>query len=425
MNYIKRLLPILTVTIFLSYPLIAQIPAPAQQQPVAITGGTIYTITGEIIENGTIIFENGVITAVGTDIDIPEDARQYDAGGKYIYPGLIHSHTNMGLTEIGAVDVTSDFNEYGTINPNVRAEKAFHPESEHMPVARSHGIAVTLSSPGGGTISGLSAAMIMDGWTWEGMTLRAPIGLMINWPVITDNGNNARNQLNDIKDAFHKARAYYTARTASNNHRTDMRWEAMIPVLQREIPVVVQANTAQQIEDAITWAESENVRLVIIGGRDAQYTADQLKEKDIPVIITPVLTGPSRPWQGYDDSYTHASKLYEAGIQFAISGEYGSANAMRLRHHAATAAGFGLPAEEALKAITLFPAKIFGLSDRIGSLETGKDATLIITDGDILDLRTSVEQMFIQGRQIDMDDKQKNLFERYREKYNQLSGERG
>jgi len=412
-----------TGIVFLCFSLNAQIPAPPQQQTVAITGAKIHTITGDVINNGVILFEDGVITAVGTDIEIPEDADHYDGSGKHIYPGLIHAYTNMGLTEIGAVDVTSDFNEHGTINPNVRAEKAFHPESEHIPVARSHGIAVALSSPGGGTISGLSAAMMMDGWTWEGMTLRAPIGLMINWPVITDNDNNARKQLREIKDALEKARAYLKARTASNDHRTDMRWEAMIPVLRQEIPVVVQANTAQQIEDAITWGESENVRLVILGGRDAQFAADQLRVKEIPVIITPVLSSPSRPWQGYDEIYTHASKLYEAGIQFAITGEYGSANAMRLRHHAATAAGYGLPAAEALKAITLYPAEIFGLSDRIGSLEEGKDATLIITDGELLDIRTTVEQMFIQGRKIDMADKQKNLFERYREKYRQLSDE--
>ncbi len=423
MNYIKRLMSMFTGIVFLCFSLNAQIPAPPQQQTVAITGAKIHTITGDVINNGVILFEDGVITAVGTDIEIPEDADHYDGSGKHIYPGLIHAYTNMGLTEIGAVDVTSDFNEHGTINPNVRAEKAFHPESEHIPVARSHGIAVALSSPGGGTISGLSAAMMMDGWTWEGMTLRAPIGLMINWPVITDNDNNARKQLREIKDALEKARAYLKARTASNDHRTDMRWEAMIPVLRQEIPVVVQANTAQQIEDAITWGESENVRLVILGGRDAQFAADQLRVKEIPVIITPVLSSPSRPWQGYDEIYTHASKLYEAGIQFAITGEYGSANAMRLRHHAATAAGYGLPAAEALKAITLYPAEIFGLSDRIGSLEEGKDATLIITDGELLDIRTTVEQMFIQGRKIDMADKQKNLFERYREKYRQLSDE--
>lgn len=401
----------------------AQIPAPEQRQPVAITGGTIHTITGDIIENGSIVFANGKITAVGTDIEIPDDATIYDATGKHVYPGLIHSYTNMGLTEIGAVGVTSDFNEHGTINPNVRAEKAFHPESEHIPVGRSHGVAITISSPGGSRISGLSAAMMMDGWTWEEMTLHAPTGLMVDWPVITGDDNDGRKQLQEIKEAFEKARAYKKARAVSNDHRTDMRWEAMIPVLQGDIPVVVSANTVQQIQDAVTWAESETVDLIILGGRDAHYVADQLLEKDIPVIIAGVLTSPSRPWQGYDEVYAQASKLYEAGIRFAISGEYGSANAMRLRHHAATAAGHGLPVSEALKAITLYPAQLFDLSDRIGSLEEGKDATLMITDGELFDLRTSVEQMFIEGRTIDMADKQKNLFERYREKYRQRSAE--
>ncbi len=423
MNIIKKSLTVVGVVLIVCFSLQAQIPAPPQQQSVAITGATIYTVSDGVISDGTILFDDGKITAIGTGLEIPENAERYDATGKYVYPGLIYAYTNMGLTEIGAVDVTSDFNEFGQINPNVRAEKAFHPESEHIPVARSHGVAVSLSSPSGSTISGLSAAMLMDGWTWEGMTLRAPIGLMINWPMITGTDNNARNQLEEFKQAFDNARAYKKARSVSEEHRIDMRWEAMIPVLQREIPVVVQANNARQIREAITWAESENLRLVIVGGRDANYVSDQLIAKDVPVIVTPVITSPGRPWQGYDEVYSHAAGLHKAGIRFAVSGEYGSANAMRLRHHAATAAGFGLPEDEALKAITLYPAEIFGLSDRIGSLEIGKDATLIVTDGDILDLRASVEQMFILGRKIDMADKQKNLFERYREKYRQLSDE--
>jgi imidazolonepropionase-like amidohydrolase len=421
MNYGKYLSAVCFIFILFIYTVYAQIPAPAQHQPVAISGATIYTMTGQIIREGTIVFKDGRITMVGTDVEIPGDAVRYDARGKHVYPGLIDAYTNMGLTEIGAVDVTSDFNEHGTVNPNVRAEKAFHPESEHIPVARSHGIAVTFSSPSGGTISGLSAAMMMDGWTWEGMTLHAPLGLMIQWPVMSGSNNGGREQLEEIEDAFRKARAYYKARVESDNHPTDMRWEAMIPVLNREIPVVVQANDARQIQDAITWSESEDVRLIILGGRDAHYVAHHLVAKKIPVIITSVLSSPDRPWQGYDDVYSSAARLYDAGIPFAIAGEYGSANAMRLRHHAATAAGFGLPAEEAIKSITLHPAEIFGLADRIGTLETGKDATLIITDGDLLDLRTSVEQMFIRGRTIDMTDKQKNLFERYREKYLQMS----
>jgi imidazolonepropionase-like amidohydrolase len=421
MNFTKQARAIFIIMVLFCSTVSAQIPAPDQREPIAISGATIYTVSGDVIENGILIFEEGKITALGRDIKIPEGAEVYDASGKYVYPAFIHAYTNMGLTEIGAVDVTSDFNEYGQINPNVRAEKAFHPESEHMPVARSHGIAVTITSPSGSTISGLSAAMLMDGWTWEGMTLRAPIGLLINWPFITEDDTNARDQLKAIKETFRKARAYKNARAASPGQRIDTRWEAMIPVLEREIPVVVQANNESEIQDAITWAESENVRIIILGGRDARYTAHQLVAKDIPVVITSVLNSPGRPWQGYDEIYAHAAGLHSSGVQFAIAGEYGSANAMRLRHHAATAAGFGLPAEEAVKAITLYPAKIFGLSDRIGSLEVGKDATLILTDGDVLDLRSNIEHMFIQGRKIDMHDKQKNLFERYREKYRQLS----
>ncbi len=423
MNFIKPIL-ILTTCLFLFTVIMqAQIPAPAQKQPIAVTGATIYTLSGEVIEDGTIIFEDGTITAIGAGIDIPAEVERYDATDKIIYPGLILAHTNMGLTEIGAVDVTSDFNEYGEINPNVRAEKAFHPESEHIPVGRSHGVAITITSPGGSLISGLSAAMLMDGWTWEGMTLHAPTGLMINWPTIDENNDAGRKQLKMIQDAFDNARAYHVARSASDGHRTDMRWEAMLPVLEREIPVVVQANDVRSIRDAITWAESEDIRIIILGGRDAHLMTDQLATKEIPVILTSVLASPGRPWQGYDEVYAQAGTLYNAGIRVVIAGGYGSANAMQLRHQAATAAGFGFPKEEALKAITIYPAELFGLDNRVGTLEEGKDATFIITDGDVFDLRSSVEQMFIQGRKIDMADKQKNLFERYKEKYRQLSTE--
>ena len=421
MNFIRSFSLVIIISLFCNALLYAQIPAPAQPHPVAITGATIHTVTGEIIQEGTIVFENGTITALGTNVDIPDNAEHYDAEGKYVYPGLILSYTNMGLTEIGAVGVTSDFNEYGDINPNVRAEKAFHPESEHIPVGRSHGVAITITSPGGSRISGLSAAMMMDGWTWEGMTLHAPTGLMIDWPTIDNNDDEGRKQIQLIKDAFDDARAYHRARAVSDDHRTDMRWEAMLPVLEKEIPVVVQANDVRSIQDAITWSESEDIRLIILGGRDAHLMIDQLTAKEIPVIITPVLASPARPWQGYDEIYAHAARLHNAGIQIAIAGGYGSANAMRLRHHAATAAGFGLPRDEAIKSITLYPAERCGLSDRVGSLEEGKDATLIITDEELLDLRSNVEQMFIQGRKIDMADKQKNLFERYKEKYRQLS----
>jgi len=422
MIYINHIVAFLSLVFYLTGSISAQIPAPKQTDPIAITGGTFFTVSGDVIEDGIIVFEDGTITAIGSDVAIPDGAQIFDASGKHIYPGLIDAYSNMGLTEIGAVNVTSDFNEYGDVTPNVRAERAFHPESEHIPVARSHGIAVAISSPGGNRISGLSAAMMMDGWTWEGMTLRPKTGLMIDWPSMSDN-DNAQKELQLIKDTFAKARAYHTARSVSDQYRTDMRWEAMIPVLQKEVPVVVSADDSRQIQSAITWAESEDVRLIILGGRDAHFVTDQLVAKAIPVLLTSVLASPGRQWQSYDEVYSHAGQLQAAGIRIAIAGGYGSANAMRLRHHAATASGFGLSKNEAIKAMTIYPAEFFGLDDKIGSLEEGKDATLMITDGDILDLRTSVEQLFIQGRKIDMADKQKNLFERYQEKYRQLSNE--
>jgi imidazolonepropionase-like amidohydrolase len=420
MKYSKHVSFVSLLTLIISQFAVTQIPVTEQGHPIAITGATVITGTGDTLYNGTILFEEGKITALGTDLALPETTERYDASGMYVYPGLIHAFNNMGLTEIGAVPVTSDFSEHGAVNPNVRAEVAFHPESTHIPVARSHGIIVSVSSPSGGIISGTSAAMYMDGWTWESMVLHAPVGLVVTWPIILDEENGARRQLSELRDAFDRARAYKVARDAGRGHPLDMRWEAMLPVLDGTVPVIVHADDTRQIQDAVAWAEAEDLRLVLLGGRDAHYVTDLLLEKGIPVIVRPVLTGPTRLWQPFDEVYSLPSKLYRAGVTFAITGTYGSANAMQLRHHASTAAAFGLPEEEALRAITLYPAQILGFADRVGSLEVGKDASLLVADGNILDLRTSVEQVFIEGRKADMNDMQKRLFERYREKYRQL-----
>lgn len=401
--------------------ILTQVPAPLQSGTIALTGGTVFTVSGETIENGVVVFENGIITEVGVDVRIPENAKIVDVSGKYIYPSMIHARSSAGLSEIGRVTETVDLNEHGNINPNVRAQVAFNAESEHIPLARTHGIAVTVATPTGGIISGLSAAMLTDGWNWEEMTLKAPAALIVNWPRMSD--NEARNTaLQEISDAFKEARRYKKAKEASGkqgvpHHNTDVRWEAMIPVLERKIPVHVNANELTQIQSAIIWAEKEDVKLVIVGGRDAGYVIPQLKEKNIPVIVTPVIDGPSRQWEEYDRSYRLPSMLYEAGIEYCIAGDFGAANAIRLAHHSSSAVAFGLPREEAIKTLTLYPAKILGLDDRMGSIVKGKDASLIIADGDLLELSTRIEQVYIQGREVHMDDKHRRLFEKYQERY--------
>jgi imidazolonepropionase-like amidohydrolase len=401
----------------------AQIPGPRQNSPVVLKGGTVVTVSGETLQGGVVVFDKGIITSVNAGEEFPQGAQIIDVSGKFVYPAMIHSRSSLGLSEIGRVIETVDLQEHGRINPNVRAQVAFNAESEHIPLARTHGIAVIVATPTGGLISGLSAAMLTDGWNWEEMTLHAPSALVINWPDMS-NAKIRDAALRELDDAFLSARRYMKARHAAGkqgipHHRTDVRWEAMIPVLEGKVPVHVNANELTQIQSAINWAEKEDVVMVLVGGRDAGYVLPQLKEKNIRVIITSVIGGPARQWEEYDRSYRLPVMLYEAGIEYCIAGDFSAANAIRLAHHSSSAVAFGLPQEEAVKALTLYPARILGIDDRMGSIEAGKDASLIIADGNLLELSTRIEQVYIQGRKVDMYDKHRRLYERYQQRYNQ------
>lgn len=406
----------------------AQIPAAPQDEPVALTGGTIHTVTDGVIENGTIVFEDGVITDIGTGVNVPAGAREVDVSGRHIYPGLVDPYNQMGLYEIGAVGVTVDINESDDINPNVRPQVAFNPESRHIGVTRSNGVLVSVSSPGGGLISGQSSAMMLDGWTWEDMVLKEGTGLLISWPSFGggwgQSDDDYEDELRQLRNVFDEARAYKRAQQAAEasqagRHDKDSRWESMIPVLEGERPVVVGANDLRQIQDAITFAQEEEVELIILGGDDAPKVADRLVRHDIPVIVTSVLSSPGRSWEPYDGDYSLPAQLQEAGVEFAIGGTSSAPYGNRHPYEAGAAAAFGLTADEALRAVTLKPAEILGFDDRVGSLETGKDATLLITTGNPLEYSTRIDQAYIEGREIDMMDAHREFYEKYREKVRQ------
>ena len=408
---------------------------PPQSEPVALRGATIHTVTSGVIENGTILLENGLITAIGADVDIPAGTRVVDATGKHIYPGLIDAYSTVGIAEIGAVGVSNDVNELGDFNPNVRADVAVNAESRHIGTTRSAGVLTTLTTPGGGLVSGMSSALALEGWSWEEMSIQSAAALNVNWP----NPNPRRfrgfggfrfgqqgadrpsyeEQVQQLKDFFAEARAYRDAVAAGEEVRSDSRYAAMIPVIDGVVPVVVAADGAAQINDAITWAQEEDLRIVIRGGQDAIHVADRLVAEDIPVILTSTMAAPGRQYEGYDGAYTMPARLHEAGVRFAISGGSGSLYSNRLPFEAGVAVAFGLPEEEALKAVTINPAEFLGLDDRVGSLEPGKQATFLITTGTPLDMTTDIEQAYIQGRELDMNDIQKHFFEKYMEKVRQ------
>jgi len=423
---------LLTLTVFAN----EQIPAPPQKNPIILKNGFIHTISNGVIE-GSILFNKGKIIRIAKYITPPKDCEVIDLNGKHVYPGMIAAVSGLGLVEINAVAVTNDHSERGDFNPNVRTNVAFNPDSEIIPTTRSNGILIANVIPASGLVSGQSSVMMLDGWTWENATLSSPSGLHINWPNMnsrsrTENDKKrlkaAKQQLDDLEKMIKDARAYARlrqtkSRSAENYHNEDLRWESMIPYVEKKLPIFVHANEIRQIEASISWANRYNLKIVIVGGKDAWRTTDLLVKNKIPVIYEGVTSLPFRRFEDYDQAYKTPSILYEKGVQFCISdyGYAGRAEQIRnLPYQASMAASYGLPKEAAFRAVTLSVAEILGIDKEVGSLEEGKDATLFISDEDPLEIRTNIIQAFIQGKKIDMGDRHKSLYSKYKEKYRQL-----
>jgi len=412
-----------------------EIPGARQKDPIALVGGTIHPVSGPTIEQGTLVFDDGRITAIGQNVEIPGRATRIDVRGRHVYPGFINAHSLLGLFEIGAVRATRDYEETGKVNPSAKAEVAVNPDSELIPVTRAGGVLLSVTAPRGGLISGTSALVQLDGWTWEQMTLKAPVGMHVQWPPMSPavdwkESESKEKQVKErdkalalLEQTFADARSYQKARTAegpdAGRHPLDTRWEAMLPVLEGSVPLVVTADEIQQIQAAVAFAQRENVKLILYGGYDAPRCAALLKKHRIPVIVSTVHRLPLRRGDAYDAAYSLPERLRASGIEFCIASK-NTSNARNLPYEAAMAVGYGLAPDEALKAITLYPARILGVADRVGSLEVGKDATLIVTDGDPLETPTHVEAAFIQGRSVDLDNRHKRLWRKYQEKYRRL-----
>lgn len=421
-----------TLTLFLllvsgAVPAIASdaVPAPPQKNPIALVGGTVHPITSSPIENGTILFADGKISAVGREVVIPEGIKQFDVTGKHIYPGLFNAGGQLGLVEIDSTRSTIDYSELGSINPNVRAETAVNPDSELIPVTRSNGVLLTLTVPTGGLISGSSAVLQLDGWTWEDLTLKSHAGMHINWPRVGAGGENSKRKdpLRPLEEFLRDARAYAKARSAEpNSHPVDLKLESMLRVIDHSVPMIVHADRAEQIQSAVAFAKRENVRLIIYGGYDAESCARLLRDNDVPVIINSVYRLPLRRSEPFDQAYTLPERLRKSGVRYCIAGvdRFGTSNLRNLPYNAATAVAYGLPPDEAMKSITLYPAEILGVDERVGSLEVGKDATLIVTDGFPLETWTNVESAFVEGGHLDLTDRHKTLWKKYQKKYQVL-----
>jgi len=405
----------------------------AQQPAVyAIRNAKIVTVTGATIERGTVLIRDGKIAEVGARVTVPGNAKVIEATGMSVYPGLIDCGTSLGLTEIGSIQETRDTTELGDFNPHMRSIVAVQPHSELIPVSRANGITTAITRPSGRLISGQAALINLDGWTWQEMTVKTPAAMAMEYPraprgrgaaflpaEATANVAQLRErQLTALRQKLEDAQAYAKAKEARATDKSlparpvDHVLEALIPVVKGELPVLMVANSERDIKGAIEIAEKYKLKLIVSGAEDAWKVAAQLKEKNIPVIIGPVTDLPNSEDEDYDINFSHAGKLSKAGVRFAFQ-TADAAYVRNLPYQAGTSAAFGLPKDEALKAVTIYPAQIFGVDNLIGSIEAGKMANLIVTDGDPLEFKTSVKHMFINGKPVDLSSRHTKLYDKF------------
>jgi imidazolonepropionase-like amidohydrolase len=394
------------------------------QNAFAIRNARILTVTGADIENGVVLIRDGKIAAVGTNVDVPADAQQIDARGMTVFPGMFDAGTSLGLVEVGqGATGTVDLSEVGDLNPNAKAIISIHAYSAHVAVTRVDGVTTVLSAPTGGLISGQAALINLVGTTPKEMAVVPYAALIINYPRIAQRGgdfgnqdqqttnlseiltNNAR-QVDQIRKMLRDAEAYGRAQDAYQKDKSLPRpdqsivFDALVPYVRGERPVIFRADREAEIRGAIRFADEMKLKPIILGGADASKVVSLLKEKNVPVILTGILDLPSREDDNYDSLYETPAKLQQAGVRFCISTGDNGAHVRNLPLYAGMAASFGLPKAEALKSVTLYPAQILNVADRMGSIETGKIANLVVADGDPLEARTHIRYVFIDGRQI-------------------------
>ncbi len=397
-----------------------------------IRNAKIVTVTGAVIERGMVLIRDGKIAEVGARVTAPGNAKVIDATGLSVYPGMIDCGTQLGLTEIGSIQETRDTTELGDFNPHMRAIVAVQPHSELIPVSRANGVTTAITRPSGRLVSGQAALINLDGWTWQEMTVKAPAAMAMEYPraprgraaaflpaEATGNLTQQRDrQLAALRQKLEDAQAYAKAKEARSADKSlparavDHVLEALIPVVKGELPVLMVANSEREIKGAIEIADKYKLKLIISGADEAWKVASQLKEKNIPVIIGPVTDLPNNEDDDYDINYSHAAKLHKAGVRFAFQ-TADAAYVRNLPYQAGTSAAFGLPKDEALKAVTIYPAQIFGVDKLLGSIEAGKMANLIVTDGDPLEFKTSVKHMFINGKPVDLSSRHTKLYDKF------------
>jgi imidazolonepropionase-like amidohydrolase len=407
---------------------------------LVLKGATVHTVSGETIADGQVLIRADKIEAVGKSVP-NEGAQILELAGLHLYPGLICLDTVLGLLEIGGVRATLDHAEVGEYTPEVESWIAVNPDSELISVARANGIAYFEPVPQGGIISGQSALVTVEGWTVDNRTIRKPVALHLFWPSMTldtssrerprakvksleEQAKERRSKLRGVEQFFEEAKAYGKAKAAGARGTAPApllvpAWESMLPYVQGNLPIMVHANEVRQIRTAVEWAITNKYKIILAEGRDSWMLADLLATNRIPVIYSHIFTLPSRDTESYDAHFRAPELLRKAGVTvvFSIGPEpFDAPSARNLPYHASQAVAFGFPPAEALKGLTLYPAKILGLEKDLGSLEAGKKATLFATDGDVLDLRSSVKRMWVGGKEISLENKQTRLYQKYKER---------
>jgi imidazolonepropionase-like amidohydrolase len=409
----------------------------ADDDTFLLKGATIHTMAGKDIVNGSILVRGGKIAGVGQDLAAPTGVKVIDAAGMQVYPGMIDSGSSVGLTEISGVKETSDVQELGRFNPQLRASVAVNPESEHIPVTRANGITAVLALPDGQGLSGQASLIHMDGWTTDDLEVKRSAAMHLRMPTIGGGGQRGGGggdsedptgaprisfemmkqtydkEMLELNDFFEDARRYAQAKEShSANFKIDLKLEAMLPVIKGEQALLITAQKERAIRDALAFADKQKIKIILCDPREAYKLLDLIKSHNVPVVLGPTLALPLTEDDAYDQPFTTPGQLFKGGIPFAFA-SFSNQFSRDLPYQAAAAVPFGLPKEEAMKAITINAAQIWGVANLMGSIEEGKLADFMVTDGDPLETQTHVKQLFIKGRSVSLDDKQKRLYEKY------------
>jgi imidazolonepropionase-like amidohydrolase len=435
MNHMKKILFNILASLMIISSAFAQesvYPAKKQETPIVIMNGTIHIGNGQVLNNSSIEINDGKITAIGSNITPTANAIKVDAKGKHVYPGLILSNANLGLIEVNSVRATADATEIGEFNPSVRSLVAYNTDSKVINTLKTNGITHANIVPQGGTISGSSSIVQLDAWNWEDAAYAKDNAIHLNLPSLFNRPNpyaaflglqapqgdpvkRGMDQIEEIKQFLRAAKAY-AAETKHSN--INLKFEAVQGLFTKKQKLFIHCDVVREILAAIDFKNEFGFDIVLVGAAESVQVADILKKNNIPVILSQMHALPTLADDGVDLPYQTPALLQKAGVLFAINDEDGQHRGRNLPFNAGTAAAYGLSKEEALSSITLNAAKILGIADKTGSLETGKDANVVISEGDILDMRSSnISMVLIGGRIVSLTDKHKQLYERYKYKY--------